>query len=364
MNKVRNVGIALLVLLWVGLAGFAWFGPKKDSSDAERRPLAQMPEITAETLLDGEFMTKFESYTLDQFPLRDQFRQLKSLAHYYVFNQLDNNEIYIAQDHAAQMEYPLDTDSVNHALKQFQKVYDRYLKDNDCKVYTTVVPDKGYYLAEENGYLALDYEKLFSMVAEGMPWAEYVDLTGCLSIEDYYYTDTHWRQEELLVVAKQLSQAMGVTYPKAGDFVVTKLERPFYGVYYGQAALPMKSEPMYILENDLLKACTVFNYTTGKTAPVYDLEKEYSKDQYEVFLSGSQSLLRIDNPNGEAGKHLIVFRDSFGSSLTPLLVQDYAQITLVDIRYIDILTIGQFVDFKNADVLFLHSSLVLNKNLI
>ena len=121
---------------------------------------------------------------------------------------------------------------------------------------------------------------------------------------------------------------------------------------------------MYILENELLDACTVYNYTTGKITPVYDMEKLYSKDQYEVYLSGSQSLLRIDNPNAAADRELIVFRDSFGSSLTPLLVQDYAKVTLVDIRYISIDVLSQYVEFENADVLFMHSSLVLNKNLI
>lgn len=364
MKKIRSFGIALLVLLWVALTGFSWFGPKKDISDAERRPLAQMPEITGEDLLNGKFMTAFESYTLDQFPLRDCFRQLKSLTHYYVLGQRDNNEIYIADGHAAQMEYPLDEGSVDHALKQFQKVYDRYLKDSGSKIYTTVVPDKGYYLAEEKGYLALDYQKMFAQVQEGMPWAEYVDITDCLTVADYYYTDTHWRQEKLIKTAQKLSQAMGVTSPKAEDFTQTLLQRPFYGVYYGQAALPMKSENMYILENALLDGCTVYNYTTGQTTAVYDMEKLYSKDQYEVFLSGSQSLLRIDNPNAKTDKKLIVFRDSFGSSLVPLLVQDYAQVTLVDIRYIMVENLGRFVDFQNADVLFLHSTLVLNKNLI
>ncbi len=364
MKKTRNFGFASLILLWVTLVGFSWFGPKQENSFAERRPLAQLPEISGETLLDGGFMTKFEKYTLDQFPLRDRFRQLKSLTHYYVFGQRDNNGIYIVDGHAAQMEYPLDESSVDRAIKQFQRVYDRYLKDGGSQVYATVVPDKGYYLAEENGYLALDYGKMFAQVQAGMPWAEYVDITDCLSIGNYYFTDTHWRQEDILLVAKKLSQALDVTYPKLDDFTRTELERPFYGVYYGQAALPMKAEPMYILENEMLDACTVYNYTTGQTTPVYDMEKLYSKDQYEVFLSGSQSLLRIDNPGGNPDKKLIIFRDSFGSSLAPLLVQDYSQVTLVDIRYISVEVLGQFVDFQDADILFMYSSLVLNNNLI
>ena len=363
-KKIRAIGAAILVALWAVLTGFAWFGPRQDTSDAERRPLAQMPDISMETLLDGKFMTAFEDFTLDQFPLRDTFRQLKSLFHYYVMNQSDNNKIYIADGYAAEMEYPLNESSVNHALGQFQKVYDKYLKDSGSKVYSTVVPDKGYYLAEENGYLAMDYSRLFEMVETGMPWASFVDITDCLKTEDYYYTDTHWRQEKLLAVAQKLSQEMGLTLPKAEDFTVTPLERPFYGVYYGQAALPMDPETMYIMESELLDSCTVYNYVTDKYADVYDMDKLTSKDLYEVYLSGSQSLLRIENPNAKTDKGLIVFRDSYGSSLVPLLVQDYASVTLVDIRYISVEVLENYIDFQDQDVLFMYSSLVLNKNLI
>lgn len=58
----------------------------------------------------------------------------------------------------------------------------------------------------------------------------------------------------------------------------------------------------------------------------------------------------------------MVFRDSFGSSLVPLLVQDYAKVTLVDIRYVASDFVGQFVDFHGQDVLFLYSTLVLNSS--
>lgn len=363
-NKLRKYGAIFLAAVWLALTLFAWFKPAGEFSDAERRPLDQMPEITADTLLNGKFMKEFEDYTLDQFPLRDGFRQLKSLFHYYVLNQKDNNGIYIADGYAAEMEYPLETHSVEHALQQFSKVYEKYLKESGSTVFATVVPDKSYYLAEDNGYLSMDYEALFSQVREGMPWATHVDISDCLSIEDYYFTDTHWRQERLLPVAQRLSQAMGLTVPQAGDFAVTALERPFYGVYYGQAALPMSPETMYVLTNSMLDACTVYNYESGKETAVYDMEKLYAKDQYDVFLSGAQSLLTVTNPNAKTDRELIVFRDSFGSSLIPLLLQDYASVTLVDIRYISPELLDRFLEFKGQDVLFLYSTLVLNKNLI
>ncbi len=361
-KRIRAIGAGVLVALWLVLTGFAWFGPSKDISESERRPLDQMPEISLEKIWNGIFMGEFEDYTLDQFPLRDTFRQLKSLFHYYVMNYSDNNDIYVADGYAAKLEYPLNRDSLDYALGKFQFVYDTYLKDTGSRILMSVIPDKGYYLAEENGYLAMDYEEMFSGFREGMPWATYVDLTDSLDRESYYFTDTHWRQEHLLGTAETLCAALGVTPFDRDGFTETALERPFYGVYYGQAALPMEPESLYILENALLSQCRVFDYETGKYSDVYNLDMLTSRDLYDVFLSGAKSLLTIENPNAATDRELIVFRDSFGSSIVPLLVRDYAKVTLVDIRYLSSQLLGRYLEFNGQDVLFLYSSLVLNNS--
>jgi len=193
-----------------------------------------------------------------------------------------------------------------------------------------------------------------------MPWATYVDITDCLSVADYYFTDTHWRQEKILPVAQKLSQALGVTLPKEEDFQINAVERPFYGVYCGQAALPLDAETMYIMENDLLKDCQVLNHENGQYVPIYDPEMLQSRDLYDLYLAGSKSLLTIENPNAKTDRELIIFRDSFSSSLAPLLVQDYKTVTLVDIRYINSAVLENYLDFQGQDVLFLYSTLVLN----
>ena len=361
-KKIRTVGVIAIVTIWAALVAFSWFGPKQEISEAERRPLAQMPEIKVETLLNGKFMSEFEDYSLDQFPLRDTFRQIKSLFHYYILGQRDNNDIYIADGFAVKQEYPYNPDSVTHALGRFNYLYEKYLADSGSDVFMTIVPDKGYYLGQATGHLTMDYEAMFAAFEAGMPWAEFVDITDTLDAQDYYRTDTHWRQENLLDTAAKLCAALGVTAPKAEDYTPVALERPFYGVYYGQAALPMEPENLYIMESELLKACTVKDWESGLYNPVYDMGKLESKDLYEVFLSGSRSLLTIENPNAATDKELIVFRDSFGSSIVPLLVQDYAKVTLVDIRYIQIDVLDRFLEFHGQDVLFLYSTLVLNNS--
>lgn len=359
-KKLRAIGAILLVVLWAVLTGFAWFSPAEEASDAERRSLAQFPDLTGDSLLSGKFMTEFEDYTLDQFPGRDALRQLKALVHYRVLNQKDNNGIYIADGYAAKLDYPVNSDSLSYALSRLNYVYETYLQPVGSQVYCAVIPDKSYYLAEVNGYPAMDYQLLFDAVQSSMPWATHIDITDCLTAQDYYFTDTHWRQEQLLSAAQKLCDAMGVSQPRANDYTQTLMEPSFYGVYYGQAALPMEPEALYVMQSQLLESCQVYNFETGKYTPVYDTEKLDGKDPYDVYLSGAQSLLRIENPNATTDRELIVFRDSFGSSMVPLLVQDYKTVTLVDIRYIDSRMLGRFLEFNGQDVLFLYSTLVLN----
>jgi len=279
-----------------------------------------------------------------------------------VLNQSDNNDIYVTDGYAAKLEYPLNQTSVDYAIGRFNYVYETYLKDAGSTVFMSVVPDKGYYLAQENGYLAMDYEAMFQSFQTGMPWATYVDITDCLTADSYYRTDTHWRQESLLEVADKLCTAMGVTAFDADSFQKTELQRPFYGVYYGQAALPMQPEPLYIMENSVLAQCKVYDYETGSYTQVYNKAMMGSKDLYDIYLSGAKSLLTIENPRASTNRELIVFRDSFGSSVVPLLVQDYAKVTLVDIRYFSSQMLDRYLQFNGQDVLFLYSTLVLNNS--
>lgn len=362
MKKVRVIGFAVLAGLWVALVAGAWFGPVKDISESERRKLAQMPEFSADTVFSGKFMSQFEDFTLDQFPLRDSFRTLKALVHYNVLQQGDNNNIYVVHDFAAKLEYPLNETSVEGALGKFNHIYKTYLQDTDCSAFVSVVPDKGMYLAQLGGYPSMDYQKLFDAVKNGMTWAEFVDISDLLEVSDYYRTDTHWRQERIADVAQRLCEAMGTGFFMSEELKPVALEQPFYGVYYGQAALPMRPESMYYLQNDLLDRCTVYNYETGKTTTVYDMEKLQSRDLYDIYLSGAAALLRIDNPMAATERELVVFRDSFGSSLVPLLARDYAAVTVVDTRYIAPDLLGQYLEFDNQDVLFLYSTLILNSS--
>lgn len=361
-DKIKN--IASLALAGCFLLGFSVWGlarPDAETSLTERRPLAQAPVLSGKTLLNGSFMTDFESYTLDQFPLRDTFRTVKAFSAFYVFRQSDSNGIFIADGHAAKIEYPMDTDSIDRAAGRFQEVYDRYLAGTDAKVYSVVVPDKSYFLAGKNGYLTMDYEAFFERFAEKTPFAENIPVADLLEEEDYYRTDLHWRQERIGDVAARIAERMGVRLKDS--CTVNEADAPFYGVYYGQSALPLPAERLYYLTSPTLDACRVYDYETERYLPVYDLDAPHGTDPYELFLFGSKSLLTLENPNAETDRELVIFRDSFGSSIAPLFAEGYAKITLVDIRYLSPMLLGRFLTFDSQDVLFLYSTSVLNNSI-
>ena len=361
-EKTNRVLIYTAILVLLALFVWCLVKPADEYSANERRLLKSMPEITVESVMKGRFMEEFETYASDQFPMRDAFRSIKVWFAGYVLGQKDQNQLYKEENHLSKLEYPLDTESVENAGKQFRALYQYYLKDNGGKTYLAVVPDKNMFLAKPNGYPSLDYEALVEHLRENTPDLEYIDIFPLMELEDYYKTDPHWRQEQIVDVAENILQAMQKT-PYEREMEICRVEPPFYGVYAGQYGLKTEGEDMYYLNDPIFEECTVTDLETNRVIPVYDTDLAEGRDPYEMFLSGSKSLIQIDNPKGPVGKRLILFRDSFGSSIAPLFVPYYEQIILVDIRYIRGDVLQYFVDFKDADALFLYSTLVLNNSI-
>ena len=360
MKKIQNILTVTLSALFLG--GFllaAILTPDKTDSLSERRTLAQRPALRASAVADGTYMTAFEKYTLDQFPLRDNFRALKAFFAGNILRERDNNGVYSAEDHLAKLDYPVNPDLIRRAAERFSAVYETYFTGGDANIYYTVVPDKNHFLAAQNGYPAMDYALLTDTLRGGMPFAEYIGIFDTLSLDKFYRTDAHWRQEELGETASAIAAAMGASLP--AEYETVDMSAAFRGVYAGQYALPVEPDALRYLTNDTIAALRVYDYETGKEIPVYDPALAAGRDGYEMFLGGTKALLTIENPAAETDRELVLFRDSFGSSIAPLLAQGYAKVTIVDIRYMAPALIGRFVDLSEADdVLFLYSTGVIN----
>lgn len=363
MNWKHIYAIALPGLALFSLSAAHWILPDKPYSESERRILAKAPSISVQSLSSGTFMKEAENWSLDQFPLRDEFRTLKAYANLKIFQRMENNGYYLYNGYADKLLYPMNEDKLDIAGEKIAFVYETYLSDTDCNVYFSIVPDKNYFTANAAGFPAIDYDSVAKVMKKAIPFAEYVSIFDTLTLQSYYKTDQHWRQEYLLETAERLGTAMGTQVKEEYEQILADV--PFSGTYAQQSALLMPPEDLYYLTSPVLEKCTVTCLDTGDPSPVllYDLDKAAGRDGYEMFLNGSKAILVIENPSADTDKELILFRDSFGSSLAPLLVPGYSKITLVDLRYINSSFLENFLFFEDQDVLFMYSTLVLSNTI-
>ncbi|MDD4493749.1 MAG: DHHW family protein [Eubacteriales bacterium] len=364
----RNIKNIIVTICFIAIiAGFMLANlvmADAEFSVSERRKLKQVPSYSTKKLLSGEYFEELEKYTLDQFAMRESLRSLAAYTRYYALIQKDNNGIYIVnRNNINEINYPLNEKSVLNAAKKFNEIYQKYFTGKNMKVYYSVIPDKNYFVAAQNGYPAFDYEKLQEILAENIDDMKYIDILDHLGIEDFYRTDIHWRQEKIIDVADKLLAEMGSKQAASGkDYEEIKMS-PFLGSYYRQAALKIEPDELIYLTNKSIENAEVYDYALKTYGKVYSPEKFQGVDSYDVFLSGPVPLITVSNSSCTTGKELILFRDSFGSSIAPLLISSYSKITLVDLRYIATDHIGQYIDFtQNQDVLFLYNTQILNNS--
>ena len=358
MRKAKQIlTVAVLGLMLLGGMVLHLATPDQEFSRAERRRLHQLPELKAEALLSGEYAADLEAYLQDRSPMRDKLRTLKSFWSYGILHQRDVNGVFMAEGTASKLSPPLDPKQVQRFVDKMNGLHERYFPDS--QITCVVVPDKNYYLTDGTSYPRFAYDELYAMVEEGLPWAEHLDIRVSLSAEDYYTTDAHWRQERLMALRDLLAEAMELSLPGWDTYRETVLPG-FYGVYHGQAALPLPPEDLVYLENDVTDRAVVTGPELKGEQSVYAPERFAGLDGYDVFLHGPQAILTIEDPLAETDRELIIFRDSFGSSLAPLLLPGYQKITMIDIRYVVPDLLEQFVDFHGQEVMILYSTTMIN----
>jgi len=322
--------------------------PDKDISNSERRKLNVFPEFE----FSSKWINEVDKYFLDHFVLRDSFRSLKVFYNYEILNKFDNNNIYLKDGYIFKSNYPTNLDSIDNFNKKINKLSDLFSDDNS--IYMMIIPDKNYYL-DSSDFLHVDYDYIYEKVDFDF---YYIDVRDLLSLDDYYKTDTHWRQEKLDKIVKKMSDVMNFNYQSI-DYKHNVYDK-FYGVYYGESAINGEGEDLVYLTSDIFDGVNVKYLENDNFNGIYNESKLVGMDAYDVYLDGASSFIEITNSNSTSDRELVVFRDSFGSSLSPLLINYYSKITLIDNRYISSNYFKDKIEFTDQDILFMYSALFIN----
>lgn len=279
-------------------------------------------------------------------------------------NEEQSNNFYVADGAIYEKTGAVNENAIFANTEKINKTYQQYLQN--MNVYFTIIPDKTYYLEDK---LDTDFKDVVENVESNLNSnIQYFDISSVLELEDYYKTDMHWKQENLDNVVDVIEKEMKIQNENYEEpNYEEKILGDFYGTYYKeQKENNIEPDELKYLTNEEIEKSTVYNAETESNEPVYNISKaKETGNLYDAFLSGASAIEIIKNEQSETGKKLILFRDSFGSSIAPLLINEYEEIVLIDLRYVNYTILSNYVnfsDYENQDVLFLYSSRVINKS--
>lgn len=379
MSKKYSIFITVLFCLFIFGFGIAQFVlPDKAFSEQENRYLAQMPELDFGELnalgksgnfFTGEFTADFEDYITDQFPLRNQWIQLKAQCEKLLGKQ-ENNSVYFGTDGQTLFaQYTRPT-----ADELAKKVgYVNTLAENmdvlGIPTYFALIPDKSYVWADRlpaNAPLVDNGSVLTDAAALCGGKVNWIDLSSALSGDDVFYrTDHHWTTMGAYQGYLALMTALNGSVT-ALDYEPTLVSDAFFGTTWSSSGAGwVDPDEMYtwVPEGQF----SVTSYHTGAAAQgqLYDESFLEKKDKYSMFLGGNQPLCVIENPDGQNGK-LLVIRDSYSDSLAPFLALDYQEVHLFDLRY-NRTPLTQYVQENGIDqvlVLYSNANFATDSNLV
>lgn len=347
----------LLVILVLAAGGAAIFVlPQQSYSQSENRYLTKLPHISAEEILSGEVQRDLTEAASDQFPLRDWWLQAATTSQYLLYHR-EIGGVYVGKDHYL-FDKVLDSD-LSESNYRMNLDYVTALKETtDADVSVMLLPSPGTVLKEKLPTRAVlydprPYEDLGEQLceADSVRWIQTGDAlerAGRNGLTDiYFHTDHHWTTNGAYAGAATYLKTQDVQIARQEQFDVQTMSDSFYGTIYSKVAgLPgMRADefelPQALPEHLLIEADSApgdavdadGKRSMPKLSGIYDLSKLDSKDKYAVYFGGNYGKITVKNPEAQGKGSLLIIKDSFANSMVPYLLDQYEQITMIDLRY-------------------------------
>ncbi len=341
IDLFKKITIAIFCAVIVVLPILHIAMPDTKISQSERRALASLPKLQLDSLMSGVYVQNLEKYLNDQFPLREFFRGIGS-SFELISGRQDVNDIYSHNGYLIALDPDFSEDAVK---KSADKLYYAAQKFTDGEIYSSLIPSKEWFI-KDGVHAYLDFDKLNEVFYADHEFTD-IRIDGELSLEDYYKSDSHWRQENLTELARFIVESMGYDAPEI-EYTENIIEN-FSGVYAGQSAVWLDTENIVYLTNENTSNVKVESIG-GDADKLYTTEKVgQTVDMYDVYLGGAVPLIFIENENAVNDATIVVFRDSYGSSFIPLLSDYFTTIIAVDFRYVSLDNALKFCEGYTAD---------------
>jgi len=337
MNKKALWAEALIFLAFIG----AFFIlnlvlPDRQFSEQENRYLQMRPEFSFKSLFSGDYTSKFETYTTDQFTFRDEWITLKAASELALGKQ-ENNDVHLCENGTLIEGFKRPENSV---LDSNMSALNSLVGNTDAKVYFALIPDKSdLYASLLPKNAPNDSEKEVIDYCYGQSNATNVDMYSALSAHKdeyiFYRTDHHWTSLGAYYGLSALAESMGLPCPALDSYTDRHVvSEEFYGTTWSSSGFSwVDPDTMEIFVN-APEGLKVTSYPQGSPVEgkLYDFSFLEKKDKYSMFMGGNCPMHVIETGN-EDKPSLLILRDSYMDSLIPFLLDDFSEIHVLDLRY-------------------------------
>lgn len=331
--------------------------PDKAKSELENRNLTQQPTFNTNIFSGSwapdqwgtklslfateasQFTTAYNDYTQDQLVGRDAWVSAQSFFE-LIQGKLENNGIWFARHNYQIAENSNMSPNQETMLAANTGYVEELARRHPGQVEVMIVPSPANILSpylryhppqvDENAYL----DEVFASL--GAAGAGVIDLRPTFNANRdnyiFYRTDHHWTTTGGAWFAYlSYCETVGIQ-PKEPTAPLVEVE-DFYGTNYSRSR-KWGTVPDTLAYYDLPNPMTVYEYQLSgeisqDTRTVMDYGKLDEYDKYGAFLWGNNGYAVIE---GKGEGSVLVIKDSYGNAFVPYLVENYAQVGIIDLR--------------------------------
>ncbi len=328
--KISNKISALLLLAFILV--FLIFSVLDAGKSGDET--ADFPEITWESLLNGDFGHQLISFAADRFAMRDNWISASARLKSGMCESIVN-DVYISDSRLVSA----DISSRGSAEKPAEAV-NEFVKNYSGAVYFVAVPtSSGVYGDILPSYLLQSTEKqqIDSFYTELDNSIRKIDAYSILKMLSdnyiYYRSDTKWTSYGAFCVYRTVIQKLGFMPASYDKYTIEHVTDSYKGNLYSRTQY-MESKP------DLLD---IYKYTGGAEITeckgydnngmvyrknLYDREAVQSDDMYRLYMGDKLPLVRVHTDINN-NKKILVIGDDYASCFVPFLTQHYSEIAFV-----------------------------------
>lgn len=362
INRVNLVTCLVFFGILLAMPIITAILPKKTFSEIENTSLEKMPELSVKNVYNRSYMNKLEKYISDHFAGRIGWIKIKTNLE-NALGKYEQNGIYIIENRLVERVSEPDSEAVGKTIS----AVNTFAEKNELPVFFMLVPTSAEIYADElpenapnvnqKSFIEYVYGRLDKTINT-------IDVYTAMNTNRekyiYYRTDHHWTTLGAYFAYAAAGKKMGYVPAPEDMYDVEHAGTDFRGTFYSKALYdgiePDTLDLYHLASGDTVREVLVTS-EYGKEPESYDSMyfREYLevKDKYSSFLGTNKPIVTIKT--GSDGGKLLIFKDSYAHCFAPFLTEHYSEITLVDMRYINI-SYKEFIDPSDYDqALFLYN---------